>query len=260
MITPSLRRPVKSHKINQSSHFLDLIKSCSTPRDSLADNDPWPPLGWGAWSAKTTGPELPAAVPRPACHESPDSGLGTGLSEWAARLARVGFRQGRRCRRSAGWRASGSRAQAEPSGECLLTTPTRSRRFDRNTPILEDIAMTSAVLLAALSVTGLGFGKGYASPQGGCPSPQGGVAAPCKTAPCPQAPCKTMPCAPTKCAPMACPQAPCKTPCAPSKCAPIACPQAPCKSPCAPAKCAPTAQCAPQSAPQSAAPVSAAQH
>ena len=42
--------------------------------------------------------------------------------------------------------------------------------------------MTSAVLLAALSVTGLGFGKTYASPQ-----------APCKVAPCPQAPAKCAP-------------------------------------------------------------------
>jgi hypothetical protein len=114
--------------------------------------------------------------------------------------------------------------RSEPCGECLLTDSIETSQTDQIT-LIEDIAMTSAVLILALSGVGGHHGI-WASGQ--CPP------APCKALPtpqapakCPPAPCKRMPCAPPKCLPS--PQAPCKVyPAAqaPVKAAPQAYPQA----------------------------------
>jgi hypothetical protein len=120
--------------------------------------------------------------------------------------------------------------RTEPCGDCLLTDSIETSTLDHLT-LIEDIAMTSAVLILALSGVGGLHGKTYASGQ--CPPP------PCKTMPSCQAPSKCPPC-PTKC-----PPAPCKSPCAPKKCLPS------CQ---APAKCAPSGQYGSGQAGTSAAP------
>jgi hypothetical protein len=111
-------------------------------------------------------------------------------------------------------------ALAVPSPQGIICSPTRSRRRD-NLTISEDIAMTSVVLVLALS--GVGFG-GYATAQ----APGKVLPPPSK---CPPAPSKCLP-APSKCLP-----APSKCAPAPSKCLPAA------QSVLAPAqKCLPAAQ------------------
>src|SRR5271166_840710 len=91
-----------------------------------------------------------------------------------------------------GDRTWSSIGRADPSGDCQLI-PTRSRRRPTTSLFTEDIAMTSAVLVLALSLPGQ-------SPQA-YPAAQ----APAKVAPAPQAPSKVAPapCAPSKVAPAA---------------------------------------------------------
>src|SRR3954466_10666198 len=119
-------------------------------------------------------------------------------------------------------------ASAVPTIRGIVSSPTRSRRRPTTSLFTEDIAMTSAVLMIALGLTGQ-------SPQGPYPAAQ----APAKVAPAPQAPAKVAPApqAPAKIAPA--PQAPAKAapaPQAPAKVPPA--PQAP-PAPYAPAKAAP---------------------
>ncbi len=141
-------------------------------------------------------------------------------------------------------------ASAVPSHQGILYTPTRSRRRPTTSSITEDIAMTSAVLVLALSASGLGHHSAYPSaqyPSKALPAAQAPTKCPpvpCKVAPapCPPAPPKIAPCpqAPGKVAP--CPQAPGKVaPCpqAPAKYAPAPAPQAPAKYAPAPAPQAP---------------------
>src|SRR4051812_2510513 len=127
-------------------------------------------------------------------------------------------------------------ASAVPTIRGIVSLPTRSRRRPTTSLFTEDIAMTSAVLAIALSLTGQ-------SPQA-YPAAQ----APAKVAPAPQAPAKVAPApqAPSKIAPA--PQAPSKVapapypaPQAPSKIAP-----APYPAPQAPSKVAPAPYAAPQ--------------
>ena len=79
-----------------------------------------------------------------------------------------------------GDRTWSSIGRADPSGDCQLI-PTRSRRRPTTSLFTEDIAMTSAVLVLALSLPGQ-------SPQA-YPAAQ----APAKVAPAPQAPAKVAP-------------------------------------------------------------------
>ena len=92
-----------------------------------------------------------------------------------------------------GDRTWSSVGRADPSGDCQLI-PTRSRRRPTTSLFTEDIAMTSAVLVLALSLPGQ-------SPQA-YPAAQ----APAKVAPAPQAPAKVAPApqAPSKIAPAPC--------------------------------------------------------
>jgi hypothetical protein len=188
----------------------------------------------------------------------PVAGRGQGLAgaNPRVRAGKVPDRGGGVGDRTLSWH----RIVAEPSGESF--SPTRSRR--RPTHLFsEDIAMTSAVLLVAMSVSGLGHhnAEAYSSAQAPskvCPAPQ----APSKVCPAPQAPSKVAPApqAPAKVSPA--PQAPAKVspaPQAPAKVSPA--PQAPAKvspAPQAPAKVSPAPQAPAKVAPAPQAPAKAA--
>src|SRR5271166_2783352 len=131
-----------------------------------------------------------------------------------------------------GDRTWSSIGRADPSGDCQLI-PTRSRRRPTTSLFTEDIAMTRAVLLLALSLPGQSL-QAYPAPQ-----------APAKVAPAPHAPSKICPA----------PQAPskvCPAPNPPSKICPA--PQA--AAPYAPSKIAPAPQAAAPYAPPKAVPQS----
>lgn len=206
-----------------------------------------------------TGACLPPLFPgqRETCRV-PRCGLGTRLAELRGDpLEPVSPRQGRRCRRT-----GGALSAAGPSlvGDCLLNDSIETSPTDHLT-LNEDIAMTSAVLIMALSGVGLGHHGGVyatgqcpAAPSKCLPAPQ----APCKTLP---APCKALPAAQAPCKAMPAPQAPCKAMPAPqAPCKVMPAPQAPCKTlpAChAPAKCLPTAQAPAKVIPAAQAPTKA---
>jgi hypothetical protein len=195
------------------------------------------PWGGERESAKMTGLRLPP--PNRGLREL--SHLRTGGHGSFPDLARAGpvndDRDG-----GVGDRTWSSIGRADPSGDCQLI-PTRSRRRPTTSLFTEDIAMTSAVLVLALSLPGQSL-QAYPAAQAPAkvaPAPQ----APAKVAPAPQAPSKIAPApyAPSKVAPA--PQA--AAPYAPSKIAP---------APQAPAKVAPAPQAAAPYAPAKAVPQS----
>ena len=118
----------------------------------------------------------------------PVAGRGQGLLAEPSELARVGPRQGAAVSVTSAlsWQRPG-RAVRGHSAHRL------DRDVDRFSTIQEDIAMTSAALILAMSVSGLGHHKAEALPSAQAPS---------KVAPAPQAPCKVAP------APAGCPEPP----------------------------------------------------
>jgi hypothetical protein len=211
----------------------------------VADDYPWPPPGWSARDGHEDRPWASAATPRPTRDESSPPLRVGDTAHWDSGRAigpgSLGPRQGWRCRHS-----GVALSSAGPSLVGNVCSPTRSRRqrLDHLT-LIEDIAMTSAVLILALS--GLG-GLHGAHASGQCPT------APSKCMPACQAPCKTMPSCQAPCKTTPSCQAPCKTmpSCqAPSKCAPACGAPSKCLPACsAPSKCAPSCQAPGKATPQ----------
>src|SRR5271166_5399016 len=197
------------------------------------------PWGGERESAKMTGLRLPP----PYRGLRNWSRLWTGGQCSASDLAQFGRANDDRVG-GVGNRTLSSIDRAEPAGDCQLIDSIETSTD--NSLFTEDIAMTSAFLVLALSLPGQ-------SPQA-YPAAQ----APAKVAPAPVAPSKVAPApvAPSKVSPA--PQAPCKVapaPQAPSKVAPA--PQAPCKvapAPQAPCKVAPAPQAPSKVAPAPQAP------
>ncbi len=219
---------------------LSIFSRTVNGEETDADNQHGHPWGRERESAKMTGLRL--SPPNRGLREL--SHLRTGGHGSFPDLARVGpvndDRDG-----GVGDRTWSSIGRTDPSGDCQLI-PTRSRRRPTTSLFTEDIAMTSAVLVLALSLPGQSS-QAYPAAQAPAkvaPAPQ----APAKVAPAPQAPSKIAPapCAPSKVAPA--PQA--AAPYAPSKIAPA--PQA--AAPYAPSKVAPAPQAAAPYAPSKIAP------
>jgi hypothetical protein len=238
---PSLLIFVKAPRVPQDSIF-SISTSSVNGAESVADNHPWPPLGWRARVGQDDRLEASATVPRPAWFVPlVDRGQCS-----ASDLARIGRANDDRVG-GVGNRTLSSIDRAEPSGDCYLIDSIETSTD--NSLFTEDIAMTSAVLVLALSLPGQ-------SPQA-YPAAQ----APAKVAPAPQAPSKVAPApvAPSKVCPA--PQAPAKY--APAPCAPAPAPQAPAKyapapapAPQAPAKVAPAPQAGAPCVPAKAVPQS----
>ncbi len=219
---PILLKLVKARRVRQGVNF-SIFSSSVNERKGSADNHNGHPWGGERESAKKTGLRLP-----PPCRglrdQFPSPGWGTGsLGDACERSASEPQRK-RWC-----WRSDV--VQHRP---CRTIRGMLAHRLDREVDrqphsSQEDIAMTSAVLVLALGLSGQ-------SPQGVYPAAQGpgkvlpAAQAPGKVSPAPQAPAKVSPApqAPSKIAPA--PYAPSKVspaPQAPSKIAPA--PHAPSK-------------------------------
>jgi hypothetical protein len=236
---PKPLKLVKARRVRQGVIF-SIFSSSVNERKGSADNHNGHPWGGERESAKMTGLRLP-----PPCRglrdQFPSAGWGTGsllsaCERWASEPQRK-----RWC-----WRSD-----VVPNRPCRTVRGMLAHRLDLDVDrqphsSQEDIAMTSAVLVLALGLSGQ-------SPQGVYPAAQGGkvlpaAQAPGKVSPAPQAPAKVLPApqAPSKIAP---------APYAPSKVSPA--PQAPSKiapAPYAPSKVAPTAQAPSKIAPAPYAP------
>jgi hypothetical protein len=206
------------------------------------------PQGGAQGTATRTGPGLPPPLPgQRETSRVPRCGLGTRPTRFRAERSVRGSGPPTGMAVSARGRCFVI-GRTEPCGDCLLTDSIETSTTDHLT-LIEDIAMTSAVLILALS--GLGGLHGPKA-SGQCPP------APSKCMPSCQAPCKSMPScqAPTKCAPTCAAPSKCMPTCqAPTKCAPKCAAPSKCMPTCqAPSKCAPSCQAPSKCAPSCQAP------
>src|SRR6185312_6008037 len=179
---------------------LSIFSSSLNPRERVADNRHWPPLGWRARVGQDDRLEASATVKGLRDPLLPIAGL--GIPPAGGRTARPanGPLRGRWC-----WRSDVVQHRPCRTIRGLLFT-TRSRHRPTISLFTEDIAMTHAVLVLALSVSGQSQQAWPAAQGPGKVLPQ--AQAPSKIAPAPQAPAKIAPApqAPAKIAPA--PQAP----------------------------------------------------